>query len=76
MDEHELQAFFDFLETKRGDKLGCPICAWNSWTYLGGVAVPGRQPDGSYDYSKALEMAAMQCQNCYHVGQLQPQGVG
>lgn len=67
MQDKDLQALFDFLELKRGEKLGCSVCGWNEWTYLGGVAVPGRLDDGHYDFSKALEVLALQCQNCFQV---------
>ena len=57
----------DFLEIKRGDKLGCSICGGNEWKYIGGVGAIGRMDDGSYHVNKLLEMVAIQCQNCFQV---------
>ena len=57
----ELQNIFDFLELKRGEKLGCSICGANEWS--------GRKAVNDERNGAAITRTYVQliCKNCKHV---------
>ena len=67
MPDDDLQKIFDFLELKRGDKLGCSVCCGNSWSYGGRVGVLLVGPDGIADTGKVRELVQLVCANCKQV---------
>lgn len=61
--ESELETVFDFLEIKRGEKLGCWVCGSNEWSARK-VLNDEREPNGpevTYNYLQLI------CKNCRQV---------
>ena len=58
--EGELQKVFDFLEIKRGPKLGCWICGGNDWSGRK-VRRAEREGDGPEVWTQYVQLI---CKNC------------
>ena len=59
----ELQAVFDLLEIKRGEKLGCWVCGGNEWRARKVLNVE-QQPNGLPDIKTYVQLI---CPNCRQV---------